>query len=184
MPSSDSIWLADRHWLMLAMIGMPPATEASNAIDRPSSRARSNSSGPCSASSALLAVTTSLPLSSSCSMIVRSGSSPPTRLGDDLDLRIVDHLVDVVGEHALGQVAIAGLLEVADDRLFEPQRAAGVPRRAVAVVQQQLRDALPDGAQADDRDLGFFHRATSVLQLRLRTFGTPAPGYARLHRSQ
>ena len=65
MPSSDSIWLADRHWLMLAMIGMPPATEASKAIDRPSSRARSNSSGPCSASSALLAVTTSLPLSSS-----------------------------------------------------------------------------------------------------------------------
>ena len=77
MPSSDLIWLADRHWLMLAMIGMPPATEASNAIERPSSRARSNSSGPCSASSALFAVTTSLPLSSSRSMIVRSGSRPP-----------------------------------------------------------------------------------------------------------
>ena len=91
MPSSDSIWLADRHWLMLAMIGMPPATDASNAIDRPSSRARSNSSGPCSASSALFAVTTSLPLSSSRSMIVRSGSRPPIKLGDDLDLRIVDH---------------------------------------------------------------------------------------------
>jgi hypothetical protein len=39
MPSSETIWLAERHWLMLAMIGMPPATAASNAIERPSSRA-------------------------------------------------------------------------------------------------------------------------------------------------
>ncbi len=76
--SSDSIWLADRHWLMLAMIGMPPATEASKAIERPSSRARSNSSGPCSANSALLAVTRSLPLANSSSVIVRAGSNPPT----------------------------------------------------------------------------------------------------------
>ena len=63
---------------MAAMMGMPPATAASKAIERPSCRARSNSSGPCSASRALLAVTTSLPLSSSFSMIVRAGSSPPT----------------------------------------------------------------------------------------------------------
>ncbi len=34
------IWLADRHWLMLAMIGMPPATDASKAIDRPSCAGR------------------------------------------------------------------------------------------------------------------------------------------------
>ena len=46
MPWSDRIWLADRHWLMVAMIGMPPATDASKAIERPSSRARSKSSGP------------------------------------------------------------------------------------------------------------------------------------------
>ena len=63
---------------MAAMIGMPPATAASKAIERPSFRARSKSSGPCSASRALLAVTTSLPLSSNFSMIERAGSSPPT----------------------------------------------------------------------------------------------------------
>ncbi len=79
MAVSDRIWLADKHWLMLAMIGIPPATEASKAIERPSSRARSNSSGPCSARRALLAVTTSLPLSSSANMIVRAGSSPPNK---------------------------------------------------------------------------------------------------------
>ena len=62
---------------MLAMIGIPPATAASKAMLRPSSRARVKSSGPCSASSALLAVTISLPDSNSRSMIVRAGSSPP-----------------------------------------------------------------------------------------------------------
>ena len=40
--------------------------------------ARSNNSGPCSANRALFAVQTSLPLSSSLSMMVRAGSSPPT----------------------------------------------------------------------------------------------------------
>jgi hypothetical protein len=77
MPRREVIWLADRHWLMLAMIGMPPATEASKAIERPNWRAQSKSSGPCSASKALFAVTTSLPLSSSRSIIERAGSSPP-----------------------------------------------------------------------------------------------------------
>ncbi len=62
---------------MFAMMGIPPATDASNAMQRPSSRARSNSSGPCSASRALLAVTTSLPLSKSSSRIERAGSKPP-----------------------------------------------------------------------------------------------------------
>ena len=28
MACSDWIWFADRHWLMLAMMGIPPATEA------------------------------------------------------------------------------------------------------------------------------------------------------------
>ena len=73
----DWIWLASSDSLMAAMIGMPPATAASKAIDRPSLRAAANSSGPCWANRALLAVTTSLPLSSTLSMILRSGSSPP-----------------------------------------------------------------------------------------------------------
>ena len=74
----DSIWLAVRHSLMAAMMGMPPATAASKAIERPNFRALSNSSGPCSASRALLAVITFLPLSNSFSTMVRAGSSPPT----------------------------------------------------------------------------------------------------------
>jgi len=74
-----SMRLAARHSLIAATIGMPPATAASKAMDRPRLRARSNSSGPCSASNALLAVTTSFPDSRSATIIDRAGSSPPTR---------------------------------------------------------------------------------------------------------
>ena len=63
---------------MAEMMGMPPPTAASNAIERPSSRALSKSSRPCSANSALFAVTMSLPLSSSFNTMVRAGSNPPT----------------------------------------------------------------------------------------------------------
>ena len=73
-----SIWLAARHWPMAATIGIPPAAAASKAIERPSRRARSKSSGPCSAIRALLAVTTSLPCSSRSIAIERAGSRPPT----------------------------------------------------------------------------------------------------------
>ena len=72
--------------------------------------------------------------------------------------RIVDDVVDLVGEHALRQIAVARFFEIVDDGLFEPQRAAGVAGRAIAMIDQQLGDALPDRAEADDGDFSFFHR--------------------------
>ncbi|MNN63226.1 hypothetical protein D3C81_1785890 [compost metagenome] len=59
------------HWMRFAvrpsrsalMMGMPPATAASNATITPLRRAASKISLPCTASSALLAVTTCLPFS-------------------------------------------------------------------------------------------------------------------------
>ena len=74
----DSMVLAERHSVSAEMIGMPPATAASKAIDRPARRAAANSSGPCSASRALFAVITSLPLSKSFKTISRAGSTPLT----------------------------------------------------------------------------------------------------------
>ena len=59
------IWLAARLSARARMIGMPPATLASKPTARSCRRAASNTSGPCSASSALLAVTTCLPAASS-----------------------------------------------------------------------------------------------------------------------
>ena len=71
------------------------------------------------------------------------GLEAADELRDDFDFRIVNDLIDLVGQHALRQVAAARLFEIVDDRLFEPQRAAGVASRAVAVLDEQLGDALP-----------------------------------------
>ena len=158
---------------MLAMIGMPPATEASNAIERPSSRARSNSSGPCSASSALLAVTTSLPLSSSRSMIVRSGSRPPMRRATTLisGLLITSSTRSVSTPFGRSQ-----------SRAFFRSRTTAFSSHSVRPACRAVRSpwsssslhALPDRAQTDDRDLGFFHRIRMMATLVFSTADSDA----------
>ena len=73
------------YWMRLAvspsrsalMIGMPPATAASNATITPLARAASKISVPCTASSALLAVTTCLPLAIARSTSSRATPVPP-----------------------------------------------------------------------------------------------------------
>src|SRR5579872_1010344 len=59
------------------MIGTPPPTLASKPIAMPVLLAAAKSSSPCSASSALLPVTTSLPAASACIISLRAGSIPP-----------------------------------------------------------------------------------------------------------
>jgi len=54
--------------------GMPPPTEASNMTETPLAAAAAKISAPCLASSALLAVTTCLPLAMACITKVRAGS--------------------------------------------------------------------------------------------------------------
>ena len=63
MPAIHSMRLAVRPSRTALMIGMPPATAASNATITPLRRAAAKISLPCVASSALLAVTTCLPWS-------------------------------------------------------------------------------------------------------------------------
>jgi hypothetical protein len=70
MPASHSTRFAVRPSRSALMIGMPPATAASNATITPFSWAALKISLPCTASSALLAVTTCLPFA-----IARSTSS-------------------------------------------------------------------------------------------------------------
>jgi hypothetical protein len=72
--STQSLVSASRS---VRMIGMPPPTEASNAMSTPFSIAVSTSAAPCFAINSLLAVTTLLPLRSARSMYVFAGSSPP-----------------------------------------------------------------------------------------------------------
>src|SRR6266540_2486297 len=59
------------------MIGIAPATLASNLRSTPIASAASNSSAPLAASSSLFAVTTGLPRRSASRMSVRAGSIPP-----------------------------------------------------------------------------------------------------------
>ena len=47
-------------------------------------------------------------------------------------------------KQAGGEVAVAGFFQVADDGFFEPQCAASMTSRAIAVVEQKFCDALPD----------------------------------------
>ena len=62
MPAIHSMRLAARPSRSALMIGMPPATAASNATITPFFCAAAKIRLPCVASSALLAVTTCLPL--------------------------------------------------------------------------------------------------------------------------
>ena len=77
MPAIHSIRLAVRPSRSALMIGMPPATAPSKATITPLACAAAKISLPCRASSALLAVTTCLPLAIACRMNVRAGSMPP-----------------------------------------------------------------------------------------------------------
>ena len=77
MPAIHSMRLAVRPSRSALMIGMPPATAASNATITPFACAAAKISLPCRASSALLAVTTCLPCAIASSTSVRAGSMPP-----------------------------------------------------------------------------------------------------------
>ena len=72
IPAIHSMRLAVRPSRSALMMGMPPATAASKATTTPRSRAAAKISLPCTASSALLAVTTCLPAAIASSTSVRA----------------------------------------------------------------------------------------------------------------
>ena len=158
MPCSDRIWLAARLCARAAMIGTPPATLASKAMARPCRRAASKTSAPCWASSALLAVTTSLPAASRIS----TGSLGPVdaadQLGDDLDGRIAQHLLQIGRQQLARQVDGPRLVGIADHDAAQHQRPAGAGRQPVGLFQQQPGHAAADRAAANQGDAERFHR--------------------------
>ena len=97
------IWLAARATPSAWTIGMPPPTLASKATARPNCRAWAKTSGPCSASSALLAVTTSLPAARASRIRSQGRVGPPHRLDDDVHLGVVDDPTRVGHDPGLGQ---------------------------------------------------------------------------------
>ena len=77
MPWIDSIWLADQRLVDGGDDGNAAADRRLEGDRSAQLAGQSKSSRPCSASTALLAVMTSLPLCNNLSMIERSGSRPP-----------------------------------------------------------------------------------------------------------
>ena len=77
IPMTSSISFAARHCFNGRMIGIPPATAASNRKSTPCSSAASRSSFPCSAIRSLLADTTFFPAFKASRIMVLAGSIPP-----------------------------------------------------------------------------------------------------------
>ena len=96
----DWIWLAVSDWLMAAMIGMPPATAASKAMERPSCRARSNSSGAVLGQQGLVGRDHVLAAFQQLQHDRAIRLHPADQLHHGGDLRVVEHLGQVVGQHA------------------------------------------------------------------------------------
>ena len=98
--------IAARLWTWLAAsakpsawtMGIPPPTLPSKATARRDSRAWAKILGPCSARSALLAVTTCFPAARAASTKVSAGSIPPMVSMNDFDFGIVDELAGVGGD--------------------------------------------------------------------------------------
>ena len=77
IPATHSMRLAVKPSRIALMIGIPPATAASNATITPLAEAAAKISVPCLASKALLAVTTCLPWAIASSTNSRARVSPP-----------------------------------------------------------------------------------------------------------
>ena len=78
-------------------------------------------------------------------------------MGDDFDFRIVRNLPQIGRKHARRQIQIARLFIVAHHDRFQHQLPPRMPRRPLAMLDQQPRHAGADGAHADDGDFGLVH---------------------------
>src|SRR4051812_36150040 len=67
---------------------------------------------------------------------------------DDFYARIIDNFIDLIGENAFWKIVATRLFQIIDDRFLKPERPAGVPGRAVAMLDEQLGHALSDRAEA------------------------------------
>ena len=73
------------------------------------------------------------------------------------NLRVVQDLRQVVGQHSGGQRDVARPRQVRIDHLHQLQPLGGVLGQAVAALQQQPRHARADGSEADDGNFRGFH---------------------------
>ena len=129
-------WLAARAKPSAWTIGIPPPTLPSNATARSDARAWAKTCAPCSARSALLAVTTCLPAARAASTYCKAGSVPPIVSMMMSTSRIVDQLRDVGREPDAVERNIARLFQIADRRPGPADALAGAAGDPVGVIRQ------------------------------------------------
>ena len=130
------------------MAGMPPATEAPKRRRRPVSRARASNSGPCSAMSSLLAVTTDLPARQRFSNPGAGGLEASDQFDDDIHVG-GESFVEIFRPANVARSPIHFLFfDVADaDR--------GEMQRAIWIGAEQLGDGAAHGAETREADSQF-----------------------------
>ena len=160
IPAIHSIRLAVSPSRNALMIGMPPATAPSNATITPFACAAAKISLPCRASSALLAVTTCLPLAIACRMNVRAGSMPPisstTMSMSACASTTAASAVTIDAGRTAGQLARA--LDRALGDPGDPDRPPRAPRDLLLVAAQHGPQAGAHGADAEEAHFQRFHR--------------------------
>ncbi len=157
IPAIHSMRLAVRPSRSALMIGMPPATAASKATTTPFSRAAAKISVPCTASSALLAVTTCLPAAIASSTSAAGDPGAADQLDHDVDVGPVDQRARVGADLGGAAGDPARAFEVDVDDMGDADLAAGAAPDLLLVALQDRERAAADDAGAEQPDLERFH---------------------------
>ena len=161
MPAIHSMRLAVRPSRSALMIGMPPATAASNATITPFACAAAKISLPCCASSALLAVTTCLPLRDR--LAARACARARCRRSARRRCRCPDARRTIAASSVrLTPVAPRVPLARALERARRRSSVMRIGRPARRAISSSLRRSTshvpePDGAEAEQADVQRFH---------------------------
>jgi len=79
-------------------------------------------------------------------------------LDDDVDGRVIEHLPDVVGEHARGQLDAARLRKVADGGAAHHEGRAHLAGEVIAPFEEGMGYPAADDAEADEADSDLLFR--------------------------
>ena len=158
--------MAARLWTWLAASPTPERLDDRECRRRRSPRTRPpgprpgpgrRSRGPCSASRALLAVTTCLPAARQSSTIRQGRLDAAHRLDHDLDFGILDQPGDLGRDPNALERDVPRLLGIADDGPLPADALARPAGDPVGMLGQDPGHARPHGAQPDQSDRDLFH---------------------------
>ena len=169
MPAIHSMRLAASPSRSALIVGMQPATAASNATITLCLRAAAKISLPCSASSALLAVTTCLPRTIAARIASFATVVPPITSTTMSISGLVD---DLRGRRRRpgcpGPTMRARALDVARGDHRDLDLPARPPRDLLAVAFEDVKRSAPDRSDAEQTDFDGFHRASALQRIRCR----------------